>query len=106
MVYLYIDCIAVKKNNKYRCPRMSAHILNIFNEKINRARRVRFSPHDSGTVNVLRTTRIVNSVEGITPQMWGTLSGHLNTGWTLCEQERELRSKCSEMETGGGKLSE
>jgi hypothetical protein len=30
-----------------------------------------------------------------------TLSGHLNTGRTLYEQQRELRSKCSEVEGGG-----
>jgi hypothetical protein len=32
-----------------------------------------------------------------------TLSWHLNTGGTLCEQHRELRSKCSEIEKGGGR---
>jgi hypothetical protein len=32
-----------------------------------------------------------------------TFSGHLNTRWTLCEQERELRSKCNEVEKSGGK---
>jgi hypothetical protein len=36
---------------------MSLHILNIFIEKVNRTRRVRFSPHDRGTVEVLRTVR-------------------------------------------------
>jgi hypothetical protein len=28
---------------------------------------------------------------------------HLNTEWTLSEQQRKLRSKCSEIEKGGGK---
>jgi hypothetical protein len=32
-----------------------------------------------------------------------SVSGHLNTGRTLCEQQRECRWKCSEMQTGGGK---
>jgi hypothetical protein len=45
---------------------------------------------------------IVHSVEGITPQIANAmLSGHLNTGWPLCEQQRELRLKCSEMEKDG-----
>jgi hypothetical protein len=43
------------------CTRMSAHILNIFVEKINRARRDRFSPRDSGTVKVLRTILVLSS---------------------------------------------
>jgi hypothetical protein len=34
------------------------------------------------------------------------VSWHLNTGQILCEQQRELRLKCSEIEKGGGKKSE
>jgi hypothetical protein len=37
---------------------MSAHILNIFIEKISRGRSVRFSPHGSGTAEVLRTVLV------------------------------------------------
>jgi hypothetical protein len=33
------------------CPRKSAHTWNIFVEKINRARRVQFSPHETATQN-------------------------------------------------------
>jgi hypothetical protein len=32
-----------------------------------------------------------------------SVSGNLNTGWILREQQRELSSKCSEMEKGGEK---
>jgi hypothetical protein len=35
-----------------------------------------------------------------------TLSRYMNTGWTLCEQQRELRQKCSEMVKVGKKKSE
>jgi hypothetical protein len=36
-----------------------------------------------------------------------TLSGYLNIGWTLFEQQRELRSKCGEMEKAvEGEISE
>jgi hypothetical protein len=45
-----------------RCPRMSAHILNIFIEKINRAKRVQFSLHDNGTVKVLYTILVLYSI--------------------------------------------
>jgi hypothetical protein len=31
---------------------------------------------------------------------WMSVSGNLNTRWTLYEQQRELRSKCSEIEEG------
>jgi hypothetical protein len=31
-----------------------------------------------------------------------SISGHLNTRCTMGEQQRELRSKCSKMEKGGG----
>jgi hypothetical protein len=31
-----------------------------------------------------------------------SVSGHLRTRWALCGQQRELRSKCSEMKKGGG----
>jgi hypothetical protein len=78
---------------------MSEHILNIFIEKINSFRRVRFSPHDSGTVKVLRTI-LALSIEHECAH--APVSGHTNAGWTLCEQQRQLRSKCSEMERGGG----
>jgi hypothetical protein len=40
---------------------MSAHILNISTEKINRVRRVRFSSRDSGTVEVLRTILVLRA---------------------------------------------
>jgi hypothetical protein len=33
-----------------------------------------------------------------------SVSWHLNTGWTLRERQRELSSKCSEMEKGGEKI--
>jgi hypothetical protein len=80
------------------CPRMFAHILNIFIEKINGARRVWFSPHDSRTVKVIRSVLILSSTHECAN---ATVSGHLNTGWILCEQQRELRSKCSKMEKVG-----
>jgi hypothetical protein len=38
---------------------MNEHILSIFIEKINRVRRVRFSPYDSGSVKILRTILIL-----------------------------------------------
>jgi hypothetical protein len=71
---------------------MSAHILNIFIEKINKARRIWFSPYDTGTVKVLRTILVLSSAHDCTH----AILGHLNTGWILCEQRRELRSKCNE----------
>jgi hypothetical protein len=71
-----------------------------FIEQINRARGVRISPHDSGTVNVLRTILVLSSSHDCAH---ASVSGHLNTGWTLREHQRELRSKCSEMEKGGEK---
>jgi hypothetical protein len=72
------------------CPGMSAHILNIFIETINRPRRVRLSPHDSGTVNVLRTILVLSSAHDCAH---ASVSGHLNAGWILWDQQRELRSK-------------
>jgi hypothetical protein len=81
----------------YRCPRMNAHILNIFIEKINRGRRVRFSPHDSRTVRVLRMILVLLSAHNC---VHASVARHLNTGCTLCKQQRELRSKCSEIEKG------
>jgi hypothetical protein len=44
------------------CPRMSVRILNIIIEKTNRTTTVRVSPHDSRTVEVLRTIFVVTSV--------------------------------------------
>jgi hypothetical protein len=37
---------------KYRCPRKRAHILRIFVEQMNRARRVKLSPHETATQKV------------------------------------------------------
>jgi hypothetical protein len=76
---------------------MGEHVLNIFSEKISRARRLLFSSHDSGTVGVLRTMLVLACAHD---RAHASVSEHLNTGWTLCEQQRELRSKCSEMEKG------
>jgi hypothetical protein len=61
-------------------------------------RRVRFSLHDSGTIKVVRTIIVLSSAHDCAH---ASVSEHLNTGWTLCEQQMELRSKCSEMEKGG-----
>jgi hypothetical protein len=83
---------------------MSAHILATFIQKTNKARRVRFLPLDSGTVEVLSTILVLSSIH---ERAHASVSGNLNMGWTFCEQQRELRSKCSAMENGlGGKLSE
>jgi hypothetical protein len=65
-----------------------------FIEKLNRARRVRFSPHDSGTVKVLCTIIVLSSAHNY---VHASVLGHC----TLCKQQRELRSKCNEMEKGG-----
>jgi hypothetical protein len=46
---------------------MSAHILNIFIEKRNRARGVRVSPHKSRTVKVLRTILVLSSAHASVP---------------------------------------
>jgi hypothetical protein len=59
---------------------MSAQILNILIQKINRARRVWFAPYDSGTVKVLRTILVLSIARGCAH---ASVSGHLNTGWTL-----------------------
>jgi hypothetical protein len=69
---------------------MSAHILNIIIEKINKTRRVRFHHMIAELSRVLRTHECAHA----------SVSGNLNTGWTLCEQQRELRSKCNETEKG------
>jgi hypothetical protein len=79
---------------------MSAHILNNSIEKINGAVRVLFSPHDRGTVNVLRAILVLSSAHDCAH---ASDSENLNTGCTLCEQQRELRLKCSDMVKGGGK---
>jgi hypothetical protein len=39
--------------------RISAHSLNIFVDNVNRGRRLQFSPHDNGTVKVLRNVTIL-----------------------------------------------
>jgi hypothetical protein len=68
------------------------------------ARRLGFSTHDSGTVKVLRKIPALSSAHGCVHECaHATVSGHLNTGWTLCEQQRELRSKSGETEKGGEK---
>jgi hypothetical protein len=79
-----------------------AHTLNIFSEKIGRAGRLAFSSHGSVTVGVLRTVRVLSSARDYAH---ASVSGHWSTGWTLCEQQRELRLKRSEMEKGGEKIS-
>jgi hypothetical protein len=94
--YYVEHCSLPREYTEY--PRMSAHILSIFIEKINRARRVWFSPHESGTAKVLHTILGLSSTH---ESAHASVSGHVNTRWTLCEQQRELRSKCSEMEKGG-----
>jgi hypothetical protein len=38
-----------RKVNNTKCPRNRSYILNIFVEKINRARKVQFSPHETAT---------------------------------------------------------
>jgi D-alanyl-D-alanine carboxypeptidase len=68
---------------------MSAHILNKSAEKINRATRVRFSPQDTRTVHVLCKILVLSSAHDTAHV---SVSEYLNTGWTLCEQQRELRS--------------
>jgi hypothetical protein len=78
-----------------QCQKMGAHNLNIFIQKLNRARKARFSPHDSGTVAVLRKILVLPSAHECAH---ASVSGHLDTGWTMCEQQRELRSKCNEIE--------
>jgi hypothetical protein len=86
------------------CSRLRAYILNIFIEKINIARRVRFSPHDSGTVEVLLTILVLSSSHDCAHECaYASISGHLSTGWTLCEKQTELRSKCNELVEGGEK---
>jgi hypothetical protein len=67
---------------------MSAHILNIFIEKINRARKIRFLPHDSGTVRVLRTILVLSSAHDCAD---ASDLLHSNTDWTLCVEQREFR---------------
>jgi hypothetical protein len=89
---LYIDIYTVSL-------RMNAHILNFLVHKINRVRWVRFSPLDSGNIKVLRTIFVVWSAYDCAH---ASVSGHMNTGQTLCKQQRELKSKCREMEEGGG----
>jgi hypothetical protein len=70
---------------------MSAHTLNILIEKINRAIGVLFSS---------RTTLVISSAHDCAH---ASVSARFirNTGWTLLEQQTELRLKCSEMEKDG-----
>jgi hypothetical protein len=74
---------------------MSVYNLNIFTEKQNRAGRLRVSAHDSGTVEVLRKMLVLSTAHECAH---ASVSGHLNTGWIFCEQQRELMSRCSEIE--------
>lgn len=76
---------------------MSEHI---FIEKTNRARIVRDSPHDRGTLNILPTIIVLSSAHDFAH---ASISGHLNIRWTFCEQQRELKLKYSELGKGGGK---
>jgi hypothetical protein len=78
---------------------MSAHILNNSIEKINGIVRVRFSSHDRRTVNVLCAILVLARAHDCAH---ASLQKNLNTGWTLCEQQRELRPKFSDMVKGGG----
>jgi hypothetical protein len=53
---------------------MSAHILNIFIEKTNTARRLQFSPHDSGTVRVLCIVACLLRARNVEPEKQPLLS--------------------------------
>jgi hypothetical protein len=76
---------------------MNAHILNISIEEISRTGRLWFSPHDSGNIKVFRTILVL---PGAHQCAHASVSKHLNTGCTFCEQQREPMSKCSEMDIG------
>jgi hypothetical protein len=79
---------------------MCAHILNISIAK-KTARRIRLSPHDSGTVKASRTILVPLSSFTAHTSVSAHLNAHMHT-FTHCEQQRELRWKCSEMEKYGG----
>lgn len=57
------------------CMRSSAHILNIFIEKINRVRRVWFPPHVSRTVKVSCMILVLSSENDC---VHGSARGNLN----------------------------
>jgi hypothetical protein len=65
---------------------------------------VLFSPHDSVAVKVLSMILVMSSSYDCVHKCGHeSVSEPLNTGWTLCEQQRELKSKCSEWKKGGGR---
>jgi disulfide bond formation protein DsbB len=72
---------------KYSVSENECTHFKLFIESINGARRVRFSPHDSGTVKVIGSILVLSSAHDCAH---ASVSGHLNTGWTLCEQRAEL----------------
>jgi hypothetical protein len=61
-----------------------------------------FSAHDSGTVKVQRTIFVLSSGHGYAH---ASVTEHLNTEMTLCEQQMELRPRCNKMGKGGGEIS-
>jgi hypothetical protein len=72
-------------SDKYRIRGMSSRFLNSYTEIINRTTGVGFSPRDSGN---------------IVHDAYASVSGHVNTRWTVCGHRKEVRSKRSEMEKG------
>jgi hypothetical protein len=80
---------------------MSAYNLNIFVENINRSTRIQFSTHESGIFEIVPTILVAPRAHDSAHECaHASVSGNLNTGLTLCERQRELRSKCSQMEKG------
>jgi hypothetical protein len=68
---------------------------------MNTAKTVWFSSHDDENVKGLRTMLVLSSAHDCAHAQ---VSGHVNTGWTLCEQNERLRSKLSETENRGAKV--
>jgi hypothetical protein len=74
----------------------SPQILNIFTARINTARECAFH-HMTAQMSKFYVRHLFYPAN-MNVRM--RVSGHLNTGWTFCEQQGELRSKCSEKEKG------